>query len=102
MESENLELFGLNISEEVIKRNELNGQERLLLAAIAAFDKGPLGCYLSNERLGYLTGCSSGTVSKLINKMIDLGYIIVNQQSLDFGGRRYMRKVAPFVKRKSA
>ena len=81
---------------------QLDGTERLLLIIIAAFDKGPKGCHLSNAQLGWLAGCSAGKVSKSVNRMYRLKYIKVNKQSNVNGGRSYMRKVADDLKRESA
>lgn len=82
----------------IINDDRLSPVDRLLLMIIATFDRGPKGCYLSNAQLGWLAGCSPGTVSNSVNKMYDMGHIIVNRQSKYYGGRRYKRKVAPHVK----
>ncbi len=92
-------VFGMFLSPRVLLENDLSATERLILIIIAVLDKYPRGCDLSNAQLGWLSGCSPGTVSKSVNRMYQLGYIIVNKQSVINGGRSYMRKVAPFVKR---
>jgi hypothetical protein len=93
-------MYRLYLSPEVLKKDELNGTERLLLIIIASLDNDRRGCHLSNSQLAWLAGCSPGTVSKSVKNMRNLNYIIVNKQSNVNGGRCYMRKVADFVKRK--
>lgn len=95
-------VYNLFISPTVLLKDELNPTERILLIIIAALDNGRRGCDLSNAQLGWLAGCSPGTVSKSVNKMWCLNYITVNKQSKSNGGRSYMRKVSDDVKRKSA
>ncbi|MFN8289530.1 MAG: helix-turn-helix domain-containing protein [Chitinophagaceae bacterium] len=96
------DLYQLYISPVILKDFRLSPVDRLLIAIIAAFDKGRRGCWLNNATLGRLANCSSGTVSRSVNKMYNFGHITVNRQSTINGGRSYMRKVAPYVKRKYA
>ena len=93
------ELYQLYISPTILNDVRLSPADRLLISIIAAFDKGRKGCWLNNATLGRLVNCSTGTVSRSVNKMCNFGHITVNKQSSINGGRSYMRKVAPYVKR---
>lgn len=84
----------------LINNEKLSAIDKIILSVIATYD-GEKGCYLSNAVLGIFESCSEGTVSKSIKKMYPK-YIIYNEPSTEYGGRRFVRKVNPAYKRKTS
>lgn len=68
------EFKGVWIPAEIWLNEELNIQERILLAEIDSFE-GSLGCFASNSYLGKIVRLSPSRVSGIISKLIKLGYV---------------------------
>lgn len=92
-----LENTFLNFPAIILNDDNLSALDRFLLALIISLDKEK-GCFASNFYLSKYLNCSVGTVSKSIQKMKELTYIIFNQEDEDHGGRRYIRKVRADLK----
>jgi DNA-binding transcriptional regulator GbsR (MarR family) len=82
--NESREFKGVWISKEVWLDNRLNALEKVILMEIDSLDNGEKGCYASNEHLAEFCQCSKTKVSTAIRKLIDCGYIYVQ----NFDGRK--------------
>lgn len=88
----------LTFPSDILNDKRLSPTDRLLIALIIAYDKPVKGCFASNKTLANFANCSVGTVSRSINKMFLIGYIISNEESEEYGGRGYVRRVAEYLK----
>lgn len=82
--NESRDFKGVWISKEVWLDNRLNALEKVILTEIDSLDNGEKGCYASNEHLAEFCQCSKTKVSTAIRKLIDCGYIYVQ----NFDGRK--------------
>lgn len=82
--SENRDFKGVWITKEVWLDTRLNALEKVILTEIDSLDNGEKGCYASNEHLAKFCQCSKTKVSTAIKKLIDCGYIYVQ----NFDGRK--------------
>lgn len=82
--NENRDFKGVWISKEVWLDTRLNALEKVILTEIDSLDNGEKGCYASNEHLADFCQCSKTKVSTAIKKLIDCGYIYVQ----NFDGRK--------------
>ena len=79
MEQEKKEFTGIFIPKHIIEDEELSMSEMIIYSEIACFEV----CYKSNESLGSRWNLKSNTISIIISKLIDKGYVI----SGSFDGR---------------
>ena len=82
--NENRDFKGVWIPKEVWLDTRLNALEKVILTEIDSLDNGEKGCYASNEHLAEFCQCSKTKVSTAIKKLIDCGYIYVQ----NFDGRK--------------
>lgn len=82
--NESIDFKGVWISKEVWLDTRLNALEKIILTEIDSLDNGEKGCYASNEHLAEFCQCSKTKVSTAIKKLIDCGYIYVQ----NFDGRK--------------
>jgi hypothetical protein len=75
----------------VLNERRLTPTDRLLLSLIIRLSKGKGYCFASNGKLATYVGCSPGTVSKSINAMCKLGFIVNNVPDPERGGRVFRR-----------
>ena len=82
--NDNRDFKGVWIPKEVWLDTRLNALEKVILIEIDSLDQGEKGCYASNEHLAEFCQCSKTKVSTAIKKLIDCGYIYVQ----NFDGRK--------------
>ena len=82
--NENRDFKGVWIPKEVWLDTRLNALEKVILTEIDSLDQGEKGCYASNEHLAEFCQCSRTKVSTAIKKLIDCGYIYIQ----NFDGRK--------------
>lgn len=82
--NENRDFKGVWIPRQVWLDTRLNALEKVILTEIDSLDQGEKGCYASNEHLAEFCQCSRTKVSTAIKKLIDCGYIYVQ----NFDGRK--------------
>ena len=82
--NDNRDFKGVWIPKEVWLDTRLNALEKVILTEIDSLDNGEKGCYASNEHLAKFCQCSKTKVSTAIKKLIDCGYIYVQ----NFDGRK--------------
>lgn len=82
--NESRDFKGVWIPKEVWIDTRLNVLEKIILTEIYSLDNGEKGCYASNEHLAEFCQCSKTKVSTAIRKLIDCGYIYVQ----NFDGRK--------------
>lgn len=90
------EFTGVWIPRHILEDVDLSATERILYAEIASFDL----CYMSNSALSARVGVSPSTVTRVIAKLIDKGYIVV----VHFDGRKRSLKAiydAPNLKNRA-
>lgn len=74
---------GVWIPRTVYLDERLNALDKMILTEIDSLDKGPDGCWASNQHLADFCQCGLTKVSTSITKLIDLGYVEV----ISFDGR---------------
>lgn len=57
--------------------NRLTALDKVILTEIDSLDQGERGCYASNQHIAEFCQCSVTKVSTSISKLIDLGYLYV-------------------------
>lgn len=82
--NDNRDFKGVWIPKEVWLDTRLNALDKVILIEIDSLDQGENGCYASNEHLAEFCQCSKTKVSTAIKKLIDCGYIYVQ----NFDGRK--------------
>lgn len=82
--NESRDFKGVWIPKKVWLDTRLNALEKIILTEIYSLDNGEKGCYASNEHLAEFCQCSKTKVSTAIRKLIDCGYIYVQ----NFDGRK--------------
>ena len=82
--NEKRDFKGVWIPKEVWLDTRLNALDKVILIEIDSLDQGERGCYASNEHLAEFCQCSKTKVSTAIKKLIDCGYIYVQ----NFDGRK--------------
>lgn len=82
--NDNRDFKGVWIPKEVWLDSRLNALDKVILIEIDSLDQGEKGCYASNEHLAEFCQCSKTKVSTAIKKLIDCGYIYVQ----NFDGRK--------------
>ena len=82
--NDNRDFKGVWIPKEVWLDTRLNALEKVILTEIDSLDNGEKGCYASNEHLAEFCQCSKTKVSTAVKKLIDCGYIYVQ----NFDGRK--------------
>lgn len=82
--NESRDFKGVWIPKKVWLDTRLNALEKIILTEIYSLDNGEKGCYASNEHLAEFCNCSKTKVSTAIRKLIDCGYIYVQ----NFDGRK--------------
>ena len=82
--NDNRDFKGVWIPKEVWLDTRLNALEKVILIEIDSLDQGEKGCYASNEHLAEFCQCSKTKVSTAVKKLIDCGYIYVQ----NFDGRK--------------
>ena len=82
--NESRDFKGVWIPKKVRLDTRLNALEKIILTEIDSLDNGEKGCYASNEHLAEFCQCSKTKVSTAIRKLIDCGYIYVQ----NFDGRK--------------
>jgi biotin operon repressor len=65
---------GIYIPIHILQDNNLNLQEKIILAITSTMDKG---LYMSNQAIGDLLGLSKGRVSQIITSLAKKGYVKV-------------------------
>jgi hypothetical protein len=86
-------LFFAPLVPEVLNDYRLSPFDRMLLSVIINLSRNSGFCFANNKHLALNLRCSEGAVSKSINKMHKLGYILDNIPNQDNGGRGYLRSV---------
>lgn len=86
-------LFFAPLVPEVLNDFRLSPFDRMLLSIIIKLSKKTGVCFANNKHFAKNLRCSEGAVSKSINKMYKLGYIVDNIPNIDYGGRGYLRSV---------
>ena len=97
--SENRDFKGVWITKEVWLDTRLNALEKVILTEIDSLDNGEKGCYASNEHLAKFCQCSKTKVSTAIKKLIDCGYIYV--QNFDGRKRELKSRLSNFERQNS-
>ena len=64
--------------------NRLSAIDKVILAEIDSLDVGERGCFASNKHIAEFSQCSEATVTRAIAKLIDYGYLKVQ----NFDGRK--------------
>ena len=82
--NDNRDFKGVWIPKEVWLDTRLNALDKVILIEIDSLDQGENGCYASNEHLAEFCQCSKTKVSTAIKKLIDCGYIYIQ----NFDGRK--------------
>lgn len=82
--NESRDFKGVWIPKKVWLDTRLNALEKIILTEIDSLDNGEKGCYASNEHLAEFCQCSKTKVSTAIRKLIDCGYIYVQ----NYDGRK--------------
>ena len=82
--NESRDFKGVWIPKKVWLDTRLNALDKIILTEIDSLDNGEKGCYASNEHLAEFCQCSKTKVSTAIKKLIDCGYIYVQ----NFDGRK--------------
>lgn len=82
--NESRDFKGVWIPKKVWLDTRLNALDKVILTEIDSLDNGEKGCYASNEHLAEFCQCSKTKVSTAIRKLIDCGYIYVQ----NFDGRK--------------
>lgn len=82
--NESRDFKGVWIPKKVWLDTRLNALDKVILMEIYSLDNGEKGCYASNEHLAEFCQCSKTKVSTAIRKLIDCGYIYVQ----NFDGRK--------------
>ena len=82
--NENRDFKGVWIPRQVWLDARLNALEKVILTEIDSLDQGDKGCYASNEHLAEFCQCSKRKVSEAISKLIECGYIYIQ----NFDGRK--------------
>ena len=82
--NESRDFKGVWIPKKVWLDTRLNALDKVILTEIDNLDNGEKGCYASNEHLAEFCQCSKTKVSTAIKKLIDCGYIYVQ----NFDGRK--------------
>ena len=67
--------------------------DRTMLSIMIQLTKQRGHCFATNSHFAFYLNCSESTVSKSINKMYKLGYIIENKPNPEYGGRGHTRRV---------
>lgn len=75
---------GIWIPKSVWLDERLNALEKVILMEIDSLDQSEKGCFAGNDKLAAFCQCSETKVSKSISKLIELGYIRVQ----NFDGRQ--------------
>lgn len=79
---------GIWIPIEIWNADGISWNEKILLMEIDSFSSKRKPCFISNEYIGKMFGVSEVTASKYMNRLISLGYVVVEK----FDGRtRYVR-----------
>lgn len=90
-------LYFAPLTLEVLNDSRLKLPDRVLLSLIIQLSskegKGKGYCFANNRHFADNLNCSLSTVSKSINKLYELGYIVKNVPDPDLGGRRYRRYI---------
>lgn len=78
---------GIWVPIEIWEAKELSWNEKILLMEIDSYTSKGKPCFISNEYVGSMFGVSEQTASKYMNKLISLGFVVVEK----FDGRaRYV------------
>lgn len=75
----------------VLKDSKLKSFDRSLLSVMIQLARKKGYCFATNYHLACVLNCSVGSVSKSINKMYKLGYIVNNYPNPVDGGRVFHR-----------
>lgn len=94
--NESRDFKGVWIPKKVWLDTRLNALEKIILTEIDSLDNGEKGCYASNEHLAEFCQCSKTKVSTAIKKLIDCGYIYV--QNFDGRKRELKSRLSNFEK----
>jgi len=86
-------LFFAPLVPKVLNDYSLSSFDRALLSIIIGLSIKTNFCFANNKFLAMNLRCSVGAVSKSINKMHKLGYIVKNMPNFENGGRGYLRSV---------
>lgn len=81
----------------ILSDRQLSTTDRMLLSIIIALDNKD-GCFANNKTLADMLNCSVSTISKSINHLIKLKYLVKNVENPKKGGRGYIRKVREDLK----
>ncbi len=84
-------VFFAPLVQAVLNDKRLKSFDRVLLSLMIQLAKKRGCCFAANKYLAHVFNCSVGSVSKSINKMHKLGYILHNDPNPDDGGRVYHR-----------
>lgn len=79
---------GVWVPKEVWLDGKLNALDKIILAEVDSLDQGEKGCYASNKYIAEFCQCSETKVSTAISKLIQLGYLYVQ----NFDGRQRILK----------
>jgi hypothetical protein len=66
---------GIWVPLEIMKINNLDWENKILLTEILSLHKAKHGCIASNKHFGQFLGITSGAASKRISKLVTAGYI---------------------------
>lgn len=84
MDTQNRGFLGIYIPKEIWFDKNLNANEKVLLMEIDSLDKSPEGCFAGNDYFAEFLDVNETNTSKMINKLIKLGYI----ENIGFDGRK--------------
>lgn len=79
---------GVWIPKEIWFDDRLTITEKAIFAEIDSLDKNGQGCFASNEHLAEFSGLSKISISRIVSKLIDVGYI----ERGEFDGRQRILK----------
>lgn len=104
MDTQSRGFIGIYIPKEIWFDRNINANEKVLLMEIDSLDKSPGGCYASNEYFADFLGVNETNTSKMINKLVKLGYV----ENIGFDGRKRHLKsnlkftIEPYCKESSS
>lgn len=78
---------GIFIPAEIWEDTNLSWNEKIVLMEIDSFTSAGKDCFISDEYIGQLVGCSTRTASTMVSKLAKLGYI---KRTRSDGRKRYL------------
>ena len=84
MDTQSRGFIGIYIPKEIWLDRNINANEKVLLMEIDSLDKSTEGCYAGNDYFAEFLGVNETSTSRMINKLVKLGYI----ENIGFDGRK--------------